>query len=384
MARLPLIFSRSTILTPTVWPRLVTAALMVLGAPEHTAAEPFRADDRAGALASRLLGDSGAPGAAVGLIENGQRGLAAAGIRARGTTVGVTRQDQWHIGSNAKSMTATLVARLVEAGFVGWNDTVGRHLCDLDPHPELAAVTFEMLLAHRGGVRADIGLQLRRELSGMRADVVSDRRRYAAEVLGKAPENRPGTAFHYSNAGYVVVGAMLEAATGQTWEELIEDWVFVPLTLESAGFGPPGTAETLNQPRGHGGFFPWSRGARVPGQDADNIAAMGPAGRVHLSVADHLRYLRAHLSRPQSFLSAQSWDRLHGDVAGQGYALGWVVRDDGILLHAGSNTFWFNLVLIDPAHSAALVLALNTGAGGRIEEATEEIAGDFLAGLDDP
>ncbi len=365
-----------------ILPGLVTSALFVLAVPFAATGDPVRLDGRAAALAGRLLADSGAPGVAVGLVKSGARGIAVAGVRARGTPVEVTRQDLWHIGSNAKSMTATLVARLVEAGVIRWDDTIGQHLGDLDPHHDLADVTFEMLLAHRGGLRANIGLSLRRALSGVRDDVVADRRRYAADALDRRPENRPGTAFLYSNAGYVVVGAMLEAATGQTWEELITDWVFVPLTLETAGFGAPGTAETLSQPRGHGGFFPWSRGAQAPGPEADNIVAMGPAGRVHLSITDQLRYLWAHLARPDAFLSAQSWDRLHRDVDGQGYALGWVVRDDGVLLHAGSNTFWFNLVLIDPAHRAVLVLALNDGAESRMREATQRAAGTFLAGLE--
>ncbi|MFZ5961567.1 serine hydrolase domain-containing protein [Thalassococcus sp. BH17M4-6] len=331
--------------------------------------------------ADTLRNRSGAPGVGIGWIIDGASGINVAGVRARNTDAAIGPQDLWHIGSNAKAMTATLVARLVEAGVLRWDDTIGQSLGDLDPHPDYRDVTLQMLLAHRGGLPANLGPLARRGLSGRLAEreMIADRRSYARSVLEGAPVSRPGTEFLYSNAGYVVAGAMIEAATGQTWETLIEAWVFEPLDIQTAGFGAPGNAQTLSQPRGHGGTFPWSRGAVAPGPDADNIPAMGPAGTVHLSLRDHLRFLNAHLTRRGGFLSAESWEKLQSDVADQGYALGWVVRDDGALAHAGSNTLWFNIALIDRTRGLALVLALNDGALSRVRPASEAVLAAILA-----
>lgn len=336
------------------------------------------------ALAVALNQSSGAPGAGLGWIVEGRPGIAVAGVRARGTNARVSAQDLWHIGSNTKAMTATLAARLVEAGVIGWDDTIALRLGDLAPREDYAAVTLEMLLAHRGGVAANIGFFAARGLAGSAdsRNLMADRRAYARDILSKAPETLPGSSFGYSNAGYVIAGAMLEAATGQRWEDLIEAWVFEPLDMETAGFGAPGTAETLSQPRGHGGLFPWSRSAVAPGPEADNIPALGPAGTVHLSLRDELRFLRAHLTRPESFLTSASWDKLQTDVAGQGYALGWALRDDGALVHAGSNTFWFNIAFVDRARGLAAVVALNDGSIGRVRPASERTLAEMLAVVD--
>jgi CubicO group peptidase (beta-lactamase class C family) len=336
------------------------------------------------AFAQSLRAQTGAPGAGVGWMVNGRIEIAVAGVRARGTDAQVTSQDLWHIGSNAKAMTATLAARLVEAGVLDWSDTIGARLGDLKMHPDYGPVTLEMLLSHRGGLPANLGFFAARRLAGPREDrnLPSDRRAYVEGVLSGAPETAPGTAFGYSNAGYVVAGAMIEAATGQSWEELIEAWVFEPLDMESAGFGAPGNANTLSQPRGHGGMFPWSRAAVTPGPKADNIPALGPAGTVHLSLRDHLKFLRAHLSRPAGFLSAESWDKLQGDVSGQGYAMGWALRSDGAMVHAGSNTFWFNIAFADAGRGVVIALAVNDGALARVRPATEDLLAQILAELD--
>ena len=55
----------------------------------------------------------------------------------------------------------------------------------------------------------------------------------------------------YSNQGYAIVGAMLEKITGQDCETLITERLFKPLHMDTAGFGPPGTKDTVDQPWGH-------------------------------------------------------------------------------------------------------------------------------------
>ena len=65
------------------------------------------------------------------------------------------------------------------------------------------------------------------------------------------PAAQAETEFLYSNAGYVIAGAMLEQVTGESWEELIRTEVFEPLGMTRAGFGAPGSADAVDQPRGH-------------------------------------------------------------------------------------------------------------------------------------
>ncbi|PIL20657.1 hypothetical protein P775_09015 [Puniceibacterium antarcticum] len=343
---------------------------MILTPTLCVTADAVQANLRAAALARQLLAGSGAPAVSVALLQGGRRGLAAMGERVRGTGIDVTRQDLWQIGSNAISMTAMLVARLVEADVIRWEDTVGQLMGDLALHQDLVDATFEMLLSDRCGLSRPAGPRLTRAFSAVRGAEGAERRCQKLLI-------RRGTALRHSDAGHVVVAAMLEAATDQSWEELITDWVFEPLALETAGFGPSGPAKTLCQPRGHGGPFPWSRRASVP--DADEIAVMGPASGIHLSLADQLRYLSAHLRKPEAFLNSESWQKLHRDAAGQGHAMGWDMRNGSLLRHTGSHRFWFNLVLINPSEKSALVLALNTAPTARVRHSAQRAAASFLS-----
>src|SRR6202008_2039522 len=93
------------------------------------------------------------------LIRHGQvTELAVAGLRAKGEAEPVQSGDVWHLGSNGKAMTATMIARLVERGVLSWDTPLSQLL------PELAAdmqaayrdVTLRDLLAHQAGLQGDI------------------------------------------------------------------------------------------------------------------------------------------------------------------------------------------------------------------------------------
>lgn len=316
-----------------------------------------------GALARSLV-TAGSPGAGVGIADGGEDPVCAvAGARSLGEPVAVAPDDLWHVGSVTKPMTATLAARLVTQGRIGWDTTVGQSLGDRVPdmHPAVRDITLEQLLSHRSGLPENVGpfVSLRLILGQGRTDPAEQRQTYVAAVLDDPPDTLPGAAYRYSNAGYTVAGAMLEAATGLSWEELMRDEVFGPLGLSSAGFGPPGTAGALDQPLGHrdrliGGLDPVE-----PGRFADNPLAMGPAATVHLSICDLARFAAAHAAMPTDYLPAEAWETLHRP-RGDGYALGWIVHETGRLQHAGSNRYWLARVVVWPRRQAA-AMVVNDG-----------------------
>ena len=263
------------------------------------------------------------------------------GLRVFNSDAAATTDDKWHVGSITKSMTATLIARLVEAGEIAWDETIGAILGSAanDMHPDYADVSFLHLLSHRAGLQANIPM-LRLITFPRTSDTPQkDRLAFATIALSQKPAGPKQTSFLYSNNGYVIAGAMLEARTGRSWETLIHEHVFEPLGMSTAGIGAPGTKGVIDQPVGHSkGLF--GLRAHPPGKgNTDNPAALGPAGRVHASASDMLRYLNAHRDR-SDFLSPESWERLHTPPFGGDYALGWVVRNDG-LWHNGSNTLWY-------------------------------------------
>lgn len=304
------------------------------------------------------------PGMSAAIV-NDQKVIAVgvAGVRARNSGSKITLEDSFHIGSNAKSMTATVIAMLVEKKLLQWNARV------TDVFPELKGkidpgykdLTLEQLLTHRGGVPANLTYEEFQEKA--HGNLVQARQMVMEEVLAKPPEATPKN-FLYSNIGYIIAGHMAEKATGESWENLMATLLFSPLKMNSAGFGPPGKLQPLTQPVGHD-----ENGNPVA---IDNSPVAGPAGTVHLSILDWAKYVKLHLNgaqnHPQLLLSS-SFQKLHYPISEPppAYAMGWIVDESKwangeVLVHAGSNTYWFAKVWIAPKRNLAILVACNDGS----------------------
>lgn len=343
---------------------LASLAVLLPAAPLALAEEDL------GGRLSALREETGAAAIAALLLENGEvREVAAVGERIHGSGVPVEAGDIWHVGSITKSMTATLLARLVEAGEMRWDMSVtgelGEEIDGIDP--AWSQVTFEHLLSHRAGLRPNISIMQTLRFDAGSETPRADRIAYSALLLRSPPEAGPGERYTYSNAGYVVAAAMIETAMDETWEALVTREVFEPLGLETAGFGAPGTPGQADQPRGHSaGLFGFGTRAHEPTPRADNPVVLGPAGRVHASLEDLARYGRAHITgldaQGGEFLTAESLARLHTPPAGD-YAMGWVVSPPADLgsplWHNGSNTLFYTELHIDPEHDRVFAISTN-------------------------
>ncbi len=321
-------------------------------------------------LTQTLLNDARRNARVPGMIAGWQtRGAAPVilcdGLRSVEANMPVTAGDQWHWGSITKSMTATVAARLVEAGKIKWITTVGDVLAPKGKiREEYKAVSLLHLLSHRAGLQPNLDtaaiLPYTRDPL---ADARAERLRYALAVLDQKPAAGLAEQMIYSNNGFVVAGAMLEAVTGKPWEILIQTELFGPMGLKSAGFGAPGTLGKIDQPLGHVVQGERRIPAKVgPGALNDNPTALGPAGRVHMTVADMLTYLAAHRDRPESYLKSDSWTKLHTPPFGGDYALGWMVKGDGTVWHNGSNTLWYAEVVFNPKTGIVAAAAANDAA----------------------
>ena len=296
--------------------------------------------------------------------------MAAVGMRADGSPEPVTENDLWHVGSITKAMTATVVARLAERGVLSWSTTVSQALPALvaDMRPEYADVNFTELLSHTSGLRDEV-----HEVPiwpTLDVDVgpatTEERLLWAAQLLALSPERSRGEHL-YSNAGYIVAGAMIEALTGLGWETLMEQELFQPLGITTAGFGAPGQPGVRDQPWGHlrsgGNWAPQSPGSA----GADNPASIGPAGTVHISMADMALYMAAHLAGAQGqggILEPASWQQLHTAAPGTAYAQGWGLEQQpwtgGVALtHNGSNVRWFARLWLAPGRDFGLFTVTN-------------------------
>jgi CubicO group peptidase (beta-lactamase class C family) len=323
-------------------------------------------------------GLAGAVVTRTGIVE-----VAVAGVRCAGDEAKVTPEDAWHVGSCTKAMTAVLVARLVDAGRLRWDTTLGEALPALGEtmHADWRDVPLRLLLANRAGAPASLerdglwGALWRHEGTPVEARAL-----LARGVLAHSPVHAPGTRYLYANAGFALAGHALETLLGEPYESLLRAEVFEPLGMEGAGFGAPGEG----QPRGHrveeGRLVPVP-----PGPGADNPPAITPAGRVHLPLAAWARFVQVFLApddEEKPFLRPVTRRALVTPPEGQTYALGWDTAERGwgggrVLTHAGSNTMWYAVAWVAPLRDVAVLVVCNV-AGERGPAACDEAAGALL------
>ena len=301
-------------------------------------------------------------GAAI-VTGKGLEAIGVVGVRKAGTDSAATAEDQWHLGSDTKAMTAFLIAALIEEGKLKWETTVGETFPEIAAgaaSPEFGKITIRQLLAHRSGLPANAPW-------GMipRTQAIREQRLAAVKAasLNKLVTGGGGN-FLYSNLGYVVAGAMAEQATGDTWEELMKTMVFGPLGMTSAGFGGVGTPGQVDQPWGHGAD---GQPVKNSGPDADNPPVLGPAGRVHCTLADWARFIADILRGARgekALLNPAFYEMLQTPPFGGNYALGWIVteRDWGggkVLTHSGSNTMNLAVAWVAPLEDFAVLVVTN-------------------------
>jgi CubicO group peptidase (beta-lactamase class C family) len=271
-----------------------------------------------------------------------------------------------HIGSCNKAITATLAAVLVRQGKLSWDATLEQAVPALAAKldPSWRTITLKQALSHSAGLpdNAPIGDLLKLRLmndqpSAARTKLITD--------LGTKPLPNPPGQFVYSNVGYVVAAQMIEAAAAMPYEQALLDLVLRPLGITTAGFGPPALVW------GH-----TSGGTPIkPGPAADNPAAYAPAGTLHMSLPDWMKFIAIHLKPDRAAvlgLTQADVSTLHTSAVtpdaknapDDGYALGWITTTrpwatGQVLTHGGSNTVFFAVAWLSPQDDLAVLVATN-------------------------
>ncbi|MGH9775014.1 MAG: serine hydrolase domain-containing protein [Candidatus Acidiferrales bacterium] len=326
--------------------------------------------------------------AAAIVTSHGLVSVGAVGVRKYGDATPVTVNDQFHLGSDTKAMTATLLAMYVEAGKLKWDTTLAEVFPELAPKmdPAYRRVTIDQLLAHRAGFTGETWpkgktIEDMRRLPGTPRE---QRQAYLAMILKEPPLFPPGSQFLYSNRSYVVLGAMIERVANYSWERLMEERLFKPLGMKTCGFGAMGSPNLIDEPWQH--TIEGTRHVAIkPGPDADNPEVIGPAGTVHCSIGDWAKFVQAHLRGEQSnagILKPATFKRLHSPLFGGDYVAGWAVvsrawAGGSALTHAGSNTQNFALVWVAPLKDFAVLVATNQ-AGGNTFNACDKAASTLI------
>ncbi len=321
------------------------------------------------------------------VTSTGVIGAGAVGVRKYRSKISVTIDDQFHLGSDTKAMTAVILAMLVEKKQLGWTTTLASALPELAPKMDSAYrnVTLEQLLSHRAGFTAETAPRGKSllDLHRLPASPREQRWAYAEMILREPPEASPGTKYIYSNRSYAIAGVIAEKIANKPWEDLMREWLFNPLGMNSCGFGAMGTPGKINEPLQHILKF----GTHIPvepGPLADNPAAIAPAAAVHCSVLDWAKFIQANLRGEKGLsgiLKPETFKKLHTPPYGD-YAFGWLVLDrtwagGRAFAHAGSNTQNYANAWFAPQKDFGELVMINQG-GDAAAKASDDAASALI------
>jgi D-alanyl-D-alanine carboxypeptidase len=315
-----------------------------------------------------VLDTTGVP--AMGYVVVGPKGVLAmevAGVRKAGAPDLVTVDDAWHIGSNTEAITSALYARYAESGQAAWGASLPSLFPDLKVDPAWASIPIDDVMAHRAGV-SDVGIIDEGWLIRTNHDtrpLPVQRTALVQRVLAQPPAGKPKD-YDYSNTDYVIVGAAIERIARMSWENAVTGGVFLPLDMNTAGFGAPRGDEPWGHEIGQDGA---PQPVDPKGAAADNPPVLAPGGQVHLSLPDYVKFMQVFLTNGGRFLTPASLAKLARprDAFAEGDGLGWRVTpnaawaDGPVLAHEGSNTLWRAQIDIAPARPLALAVVTNCG-----------------------
>jgi len=207
------------------------------------------------------------------------------GLAERNFKVPVDDQTRFHIGSIEKMFTAVATAQLVEAGKLSWDTTLAEVLPGYPDHAAARKITVWQLLHHTSGLGDFLVPEYFRH-----RDQFVNQADYLDLITRQPKAGKPGGAWNYSNAGYVLLGRIIEKVSGENYFDYIQRHVFAPAGMADSGFD---TIEDVT-PHLSAGYF--RDGVFSGDWKADWMKIPfkgGPAGGGYSTNADLLRFAAA-------------------------------------------------------------------------------------------
>lgn len=350
------------------------AAFVVASLPfsaVHAASSSAAIARQAQQTLGREANDAG-PGAVVLIAKGGA--VIYRGARGRAHLelgVDLAPDQAFRVASVTKMFTAATVLKLAEAGKLSLDDKLAAYVPDV---PNGDRITLRQLLNHTAGV-ADIVHTITPGFA--RRDV--DTEALLVDIRQRAPAFTPGTRWAYSNAGFILLGAVIEKVTGKPWHEAVREQVVAPLGLTHTVYGAGG-------PLIPGRVAGYTRDVKTGTvRNANPISSSIPAAAGGLvSTADDLRlWMRAlvagRLLDPVSLAAMETpGPELPGGSAAYRYGLGlyvWRVRGEPMIGHTGQIDGFTAMVAYLPGQDATIVVLAND------DEFDAQTLGRRLAGI---
>lgn len=310
------------------------------------------------------------PGVQIGILHDGQQELLSYGETNRSTGEPVATDTLFQIGSVSKVFTATLALQLADAGLVD----IDAPVADVVPELELSdpaarrALTVRHLLTHRGGFYGD-----RFDDHGPGDDALERAVRAFRDLPQYAP---PGQLWAYSNAGFDLIGRVIERVLGCSFEQAMRERIFAPLGMERATYF---AGEAIRHSVAAGHLIDDHGRLRVASPFQIPRRA-NPAGGIMTNVSELLRFAELHIGdgawtgvrilQPETARRMREW-QTDADYTRR-WGLGWSLRDIGsvrAIEHTGATNGFMGRLCVIPERRFALAILTNGETGGSVHSA---------------
>ena len=329
------------------------------------------------------------PGASLAVLADGQVHSAATGVLNVETGVEATTDSLFQLGSISKVYTATVIMRLAEAGKLD----IDAPLVNVLPGFEVAdadvtkRVTARHLLSHTSGIGGDFMPD-----TGRGDDALERFLELCPNVGQDAPL---GVTQSYSNAGYMILGRLIEVLTELTWDDAVRDELFAPAGLAHTATLP----ERVFRHRAAWGHEPGEDGSLEPVEEWDMARSSGPAGSINASAGDLIAFVKLHLdggvaadgTRLLSALRVAEMQSPQVNVPDHSIAdhwgLGWLLRDVNgrrVFGHGGNGSGQNAFLQVVPDRGVAIALLTNGGNDTGLGPALFRELLSELAGIQEP
>ena len=209
----------------------------------------------------------------------------AAGIANKRTGATIRLDTKFNLGSMNKMFTGVAIAQLAQSGRLDFGDPIGKHLPDYPNKGVAEKVTIHQLLTHTSGMGSfsiEAFMAQREKLTTIAA--------FFPLFVNDPLSFVPGAKFQYSNAGYLVLGAIIEKVSGQDYYSYVREHIYQPAGMLNTGFYEPGK-DVPNLALGYTRMGPDGRPGEKLTENTDCLDVRGgPAGGGYSTVEDLLRF----------------------------------------------------------------------------------------------
>ncbi len=307
--------------------------------------------------------DSALPGVAWAVIDGDEITTGAHGTADAAREEPVTADTPFLLGSISKSFTALAIMQLAEAGKLDLDARVSRYLPVFEGKTA-GAITLRQLLSHTSGLSTFQGNSAPADTEAL-PDAIARR---AAWFAQQEPAYAPGSRWEYSNANYLILGRVIEVASGMPYAGYIETRILQPLGMEHSYVSGDGQHSALAQ-----GFTPWFGSMRATETKWAGLGS-APQGGIVSTASDLARYLRMMMNGQDDVLSAKGKARMlqPANDTSPGYGFGWMLDgDEHSAYHTGMSPGFDTIAAMLLGKRRGVVVLTNGTSGMGFAESTD-------------